>query len=136
MNLSPTLGAVEPMASKGHWAQGSAGGRRCSFGSFGPWRSSCRSKSDRNRPSHLDTSCFHRTSTSLSKNHEVSASESAMFGSKSNFFPWLRMCWVQRLNLFVWYGYSRVVRACVRVCVLVYEQVCAYCPAIVTYHQR
>lgn len=86
MNLSPTLGAVEPMASKGHWAQGSAGGRRCSFGSFGPWRSSCRSKSDRNRPSHLDTSCFHRTSTSLSKIHEVSASESAMFGSKSCFF--------------------------------------------------
>ena len=45
--LSPTLGAVEPMASKGHWAQGSAGGRRCSFGSFGPWRSSCRSKSEK-----------------------------------------------------------------------------------------
>ena len=40
----------------------------------------------RNRPSHLDTSCFHRTSTSLSKIHEVSASESAMFGSKSCFF--------------------------------------------------
>ena len=118
MNLSPTLGAVEPMASKGHWAQGSAGGRRCSFGSFGsfgPWRSSCRSKSDRNRPSHLDTSCFHRTSTSLSKIHEVSASESAMFGSKSCFFclgwecagskDWIFLCGMGTVEL------------CVRVCV-------------------
>ena len=134
MNLSPTLGAVEPMASKGHWAQGSAGGRRCSFGSFGPWRSSCRSKSDRNRPSHLDTSCFHRTSTSLSKIHEVSASESAMFGSKSCFFclgwecagskDWIFLCGMGTVEL------------CVRVCICVCVSWSVYCPAIVTYHQR
>ena len=128
LHMSPTSGAVEAMALKGR-AQGSAGGRRCSFGSFGPWRS--RSKSDRNRPrcpSHLE-SCFHRTSKVPCQKIMRFLLLWLCFG-----VAWLKMCWVQRLSLFVRCGYSRVV--CVCVWVLFCEQVCAYSPANVTYRQR